>query len=106
MTLSDLSIRRPVLATMISLALVLFGAIGYTRLAVREFPDVDPPIVSVNTQPGDSSSLACARQASSRSRMASNPGEQVVVGGQERLSQGAPAAVTLVDRTPPARRED
>ena len=73
MTLSDLSIRRPVLATMISLALVLFGAIGYTRLAVREFPDVDPPIVSVNTQPGDSSSLACARQASSRSRMASNP---------------------------------
>jgi multidrug efflux pump len=50
MTLSDLSIRRPVLASMISLALVLFGAIGYTRLAVREFPDVDPPIVSVNTQ--------------------------------------------------------
>jgi len=32
--------------------------------------------------------------------------EQVVVGGQERLSEGAPAAVTLVDRTPPARRED
>jgi multidrug efflux pump len=50
MTLSDLSIRRPVLASMISLALVLFGAIGYTRLAVREFPDVDPPIVSVNTE--------------------------------------------------------
>ena len=50
MKLSDLSIRRPVLASMISLALVLFGAIGYTRLAVREFPDVDPPIVSVSTQ--------------------------------------------------------
>ncbi len=49
MTLSDLSIRRPVLASMISLALVLFGAIGYTQLAVREFPDVDPPIVSVST---------------------------------------------------------
>ena len=49
MTLSDLSIRRPVLASMLSLALVLFGAIGYTRLAVREFPDVDPPIVSVTT---------------------------------------------------------
>jgi acetyl esterase/lipase len=40
MKLSDLSIRRPVLASMVSLALVLFGAIGYTRLAVREFPDV------------------------------------------------------------------
>jgi multidrug efflux pump len=48
--LSDLSIRRPVLASMVSLALVLFGAIGYTRLAVREFPDVDPPIVSVSTE--------------------------------------------------------
>src|SRR5688500_14860974 len=49
MMLSDLSIRRPVFASMLSLALVLFGAIGYTRLAVREFPDVDPPIVSVMT---------------------------------------------------------
>src|SRR3954464_12473481 len=49
MKISDLSIRRPVLASMISLALVLFGAIGYTRLSVREFPDVDAPIVSVTT---------------------------------------------------------
>src|SRR5919109_3638769 len=49
MKLSDLSIRRPVLASMLSLALVLFGVLGYLRLAVREFPDVDPPIVSVGT---------------------------------------------------------
>ena len=49
MKISDLSIRRPVLASMISLALVLFGVIGYTQLAVREFPDVDAPIVSVTT---------------------------------------------------------
>jgi multidrug efflux pump len=49
MKLSDLSIRRPVLASMASLALVLFGALGYTRLAVREFPDVDAPYVSVTT---------------------------------------------------------
>ncbi len=49
MKLSDLSIRRPVLASMLSLGLVLFGVIGYTQLAVREFPDVDPPIVSVTT---------------------------------------------------------
>ena len=40
-------IRRPVLASMVSLGLVLVGAIGYTRLPVREFPDADPPIVSV-----------------------------------------------------------
>ncbi|MGZ8397713.1 MAG: efflux RND transporter permease subunit [Gemmatimonadales bacterium] len=44
-----MSIRRPVLASMLSLALVLFGVIGYTQLAVREFPDVDAPIVSVTT---------------------------------------------------------
>jgi len=49
MKISDLSIRRPVLASMLSLALVLFGVIGYTQLAVREFPDVDAPIVSVTT---------------------------------------------------------
>jgi multidrug efflux pump len=49
MKISDISIRRPVFASMVSLALVLFGAIGYTRLAVREYPDVDAPIVSVTT---------------------------------------------------------
>jgi multidrug efflux pump len=40
-------IRRPVLASMVSLAIVLVGAIGYSRLPVREFPDADPPVVSV-----------------------------------------------------------
>lgn len=49
MKLSDTAIRRPVLAAMMSLALVLFGGIGYFRLPVREFPDVDAPIVSVRT---------------------------------------------------------
>ena len=41
-------IHRPVLASMMSLGMVLVGVIGYTRLPVREFPDADPPIVSVN----------------------------------------------------------
>ena len=49
MKLSDTAIRRPVLTSMVSVALVLFGTIAYSRLAVREFPDVDSPIVSVNT---------------------------------------------------------
>jgi multidrug efflux pump len=49
MFLSDTSIKRPVLATMLSLAIVLFGAIGYTKLSVREYPDIDPPIISVST---------------------------------------------------------
>ena len=49
MKISDISIRRPVLASMLSIALVLFGVIGYLNLSVREFPDVDPPIISVQT---------------------------------------------------------
>ena len=49
MKLSDVSIRRPVFASMMSLALVLFGAIAVQRLSVREFPDIDPPIISVST---------------------------------------------------------
>src|SRR5438067_4190201 len=49
MGLSETSIRRPVLASLISAALVLFGVIGYTRLSVRELPDIDPPIISVST---------------------------------------------------------
>ena len=49
MKLSDIAIQRPVLASMLSAALVLFGAISYTRLQVREFPDVDAPIISVQT---------------------------------------------------------
>jgi hydrophobe/amphiphile efflux-1 (HAE1) family protein len=49
MTLPRVSIQRPVLATMMNLALVLFGVIGLSRLPVRELPDIDPPIVSVTT---------------------------------------------------------
>ncbi|MFN2564530.1 MAG: efflux RND transporter permease subunit [Gemmatimonadaceae bacterium] len=47
MQFAERFIRRPVLGSMVSLGLVLVGAIGYTRLPVREFPDADPPIVSV-----------------------------------------------------------
>jgi multidrug efflux pump len=49
MVLPRISIQRPVLASMMSLALVLFGLIGLQRLPVRELPDIDPPIVSVTT---------------------------------------------------------
>src|SRR5438552_1000466 len=48
MLLSDISIRRPVLATMLSAGLILFGVIGYQQLPVRDYPDVDQPIISVS----------------------------------------------------------
>jgi multidrug efflux pump len=47
MQFAERFIRRPVLSSMISLGIVLVGVIGYTRLPVREFPDADPPVVSV-----------------------------------------------------------
>lgn len=49
MILSEISIRRPVLSTVFSLLIVLLGIISYDRLSVREYPRIDPPIVSVRT---------------------------------------------------------
>lgn len=48
-SLSSLSINRPVLATVMSLLIVIFGAIGFTSLGVRDYPSVDNPIISVRT---------------------------------------------------------
>lgn len=48
MTLSDLSIKRPVLATVFSIVIVLFGAVGFMTLGVREYPSVDPPVINVS----------------------------------------------------------
>ena len=47
MNISELSIRRPVLATVMTVIILLFGIIGYTYLGVREYPSVDNPIISV-----------------------------------------------------------
>ena len=58
MSLSSISIERPVLATVFSLVILLFGAIGMTYLGVREFPSVDPPLISVRTSyPGANSDV-------------------------------------------------
>jgi len=47
--ISVLSIHRPVLATVMSLIIILLGIVSYTRLSVREYPDIDPPVVSIVT---------------------------------------------------------
>jgi HAE1 family hydrophobic/amphiphilic exporter-1/multidrug efflux pump len=49
MNISELSLKRPVLATVMNILIVLFGAVGYTFLSVREYPAVDPPIINVST---------------------------------------------------------
>src|ERR1700730_8781757 len=49
MNISELSLKRPVLATVMNLMLILFGVVGYNFLAVRDYPAIDPPIITVNT---------------------------------------------------------
>ena len=49
MLLSDTAIKRPVFAVVISLLLVAFGLLAFERLPLREYPDIDPPVVSVRT---------------------------------------------------------
>ena len=49
MVLSDVSVKRPVFAAVLAILLVLAGAVAFSRLSVREVPDVDPPIVSIET---------------------------------------------------------
>ncbi len=49
MWLSDVSVKRPVFATVISLMLVAFGALSFNYLPLREYPDINSPTVSVST---------------------------------------------------------
>jgi len=62
MSLSDVCIRRPVLAIVMSLIIVLFGATGFFYLGVREYPAVDPPIITVQTTyPGANPDVVAAQ---------------------------------------------
>jgi len=49
MNISEFSLRRPVFATVMNLAIILFGIVGLTFLAVRDYPAIDPPIITVST---------------------------------------------------------
>lgn len=49
MLLSDISVKRPVFASVVNLLLIIFGIVAVTLLSLREYPDIDPPIVSINT---------------------------------------------------------
>lgn len=49
MNISELSLKRPVLATVMNLLIILFGVVGFTFLAVRDYPAIDPPIISIST---------------------------------------------------------
>ncbi len=58
MILSDLAVTRPVLASVAALLLVIVGIVSYQSLPLREYPDIDPPVVSIETRyPGASASV-------------------------------------------------
>ena len=49
MILSDLAVKRPVLAAVVNLLLIAFGIVAFSKLPLREYPDIDPPVVSIDT---------------------------------------------------------
>lgn len=58
MLLSDVSVKRPVFATVVNLLLLTFGIVSFFMLSLRQYPDIDPPIVSVSTSyPGASAEI-------------------------------------------------
>lgn len=58
MILSDLSVKRPVFATVINLLIITFGIVAFLMLPLREYPDIDPPIVNISTNyPGASAAI-------------------------------------------------
>ena len=62
MLLSDIAVKRPVFATVVNLILLVFGLVAFSLLSLREYPDVDPPIVSINTNyPGASAAIVESR---------------------------------------------
>ena len=62
MFISDVFIKRPVFAAVVSLLLIAFGIVSYTRLSLREYPDIDPPVVSISVNyPGASASIVESR---------------------------------------------
>ncbi len=73
MFLSDLSIKRPVFATVLMLALVTLGAFSYRRLAIDMFPDIEIPVLSVITQYPGASPETVEREVTKKLEQAVNP---------------------------------
>ena len=49
MHISEITINRPVLAIVISLFLIILGLVSYDKLSIREYPDIDKPVITVST---------------------------------------------------------
>lgn len=62
MVISDVSIKRPVFSAVLSILLVIFGVVAFDRLPLRQYPDIDPPVVSIDTRyPGAAANVVETR---------------------------------------------
>ena len=62
MILSDLSVTRPVFASVLSLLLIAFGVVSFSKLSLREYPDIDPPVISIDSSyPGAAANVVETR---------------------------------------------
>jgi len=60
--LSDISVKRPVVASVLSILLIVVGVVSFERLSLREYPDIDPPVVSIDTRyPGAAANVVETR---------------------------------------------
>src|SRR4051812_30326994 len=89
--LSGVSIRRPVFTTMMMVGLVVLGLFGYRRLPIDQFPNVDIPIVSVQTVYAGASSETVEREVTRRLEEAFNP-----VAGVKRITSVSLEGVSQV----------
>ena len=63
MNIAELSLRRPVLAVVMNILIVLFGVIGFQFLGVRDYPAIDPPNISIRTSyPGANPDIVTGKQ--------------------------------------------
>ncbi|GHC31537.1 efflux RND transporter permease subunit [Aidingimonas halophila] len=85
MKLSDLSVQRPVLATVIAALIVAFGLLALERLALQEYPSIDPPVISIDTRyPGASASVVETRITQVlEDRIAGVEGIQIITSSSE-----------------------
>jgi multidrug efflux pump len=93
MILSDISVKRPVFASVISLLLIAFGLVSFDRLSLREYPDIDPPIVTVEVEyPGAPANIVETRVTELlEERIAGVEGIEYI----ESTSQDGEASVTI-----------
>ena len=101
MLLSDISIKRPVFATVMSLILIVLGVVSFTKLPLRELPDVDPPVVSVRATYTGASAAVVGRiprrsRPSARTFIAARLGAMKSLPGLHSLKAAAWAACTSV----------